>query len=152
MSKEQITELLDFVKKYLSTRKGLVYVVHYAFAEQKEGEAFLHMPSNALLCTGNIDEAITTFFIMTAQTRNIAKQRTNQEISTAITGELLSSNLDVPKLCDRANEEAIPLLISMLETENKDAVATVMLQMTIPMSPVKTEEEPFVFESNGVVN
>lgn len=153
MDKKQVQENIEFVKQYLSTRKGLIYIVHYAFAQQKDGEAFLHMPSNTVICTGNIEEAIASFFMLMSTTRNIAKNRMQQEIQTAITGELLSTALDIPALYDRAKDEVIPLLVSMLETQSKDAVATVVLQVTTPLSPMKTEDDEFAFGNyDGIVN
>ena len=152
MSTEEMTSLLKLVEDYLTTRKGLVYIVHYAFAESQEGEALLRMPNNSIVCTGDIKQAVASFFMMTTVARKLADAKYQEEITTAITGEIVSNNLNVEHLYDRTKDEVIPLLVSMLATEKKDAVASVVLQMTRPISPIKDTEEDFITFYEGILN
>lgn len=155
LSREQILSALTIVREYLTTRKGLIYVVYYAGASViEDNEENLRLPQNAIYTTGKIEDALARFFI----TQKVVKaclgaEVEEQELSTVITGEIVASNLDVEDLYIRALKDPITLLFSVIQTDDKKSISTVVLQAMKPESPIKTEDTPYSSKPyNGVLN
>ena len=154
LSREEITNSLKLVKDYLGTRKGLLYVVHYAGALVKEGLADLRLPRNSIYTTGSIEEAVGRFFVTQSVVKAIQKiDAGDQEIKTVVTGEVAAVDVNLEELYLRAQREPVTLLMAIMETVTRDQLFTVLLQVMQPDSPIKDTESSYDFEPyNGVLN